>query len=140
MGLLNDVKAVKEVKETRGTEVVSDKKQKSKERKEAKKAALKAILAYIEGLKDAPKDIKEAAASLKPSDRQGGFATGPSKLELIFGTATPAKGAKVSAIEVFQKAGLGYPEMKKYMKKWAERENNPIVIKLDPATSSYVVQ
>lgn len=139
MGLLNDVKAVKETAEAKGVVEVSDKKAKAKARKEAKKEALKAVIAYVEGLKDAPANIKEAVKKLTVVERAGGTAFGPSKLSVIFGSDSPAKGTKVTATEVFTKAGLGYPEMKKYMKKWAERENNPVIVKLDPATATYTV-
>lgn len=48
-----------------------------------------------------------------------------------------AAGAKITAVEVFQKTGKGYAEMRQLMKKWAEKG---IVVELDEATNTYTVK
>ena len=133
MGLLNDVKKAAETVPAE----VKDKKAKSKERKAAKREALVKILDYVKGLKDAPADIKKAVetCTIKASAGAGGF--GPSKIVQIFGSEKPAKGTTISAYDVFKNAGLGYPEMRKWMRKWKE---SGIIVELDAATQSYVVK
>lgn len=143
MGLLNDVKKAEAVKPAAQTEVKAgsgdkaEKKAKAKARKDAKRQALKEVLEYVKGLKDIPANISDHLKTLTVAERAGGTAFGPSKLEQIFGTPTPKAGQKVTATEVFTKVGLGYPEMKKYMKKWAEKG---IVVELDPKTATYTVK
>ena len=135
MGLLNDVKAA----EAKPAKVVdkSEKKAKAKERKAAKKDALQHVLDYVKGLKDVPANISDDIKTLTVVARSGSTAFGPSKLTILFGSDTPKAGSKITALEVFQKAGMGYPEMKKYMKKWAEKG---ITVELDAATQSYIVK
>ena len=147
MGLLNDVKKAEATPapKAEGTAVKAEKtpadkaarKAKAKERKEAKREALKRVLEYVKGLKDVPANISDDLKTLTVVERAGGSAFGPSKMSIIFGSEKPAAGTKVTATEVFTKAGLGYPEMKKYMKKWAEKGINVV---LDPATATYIVK
>lgn len=143
MGLLNDVKKADAVKPAVKEEVKAgsgdkaEKKAKAKARKEAKREALKRVLDYVKGLKDIPANISDDIKTLTVVERAGGSAFGPSKLEQIFGTPTPKAGQSVTATEVFTKVGLGYPEMKKYMKKWAEKG---ITVELDAKTATYTVR
>ena len=137
MGLLADVKgtkaedkAVNEVKADK-----SEKKAKAKERKQAKQAALKKVIEYLE--KNPIKELEAEVKLLKPSERAPGAGFGgPSKLVLIFGE-NPVKGFKISALDCFTKFKMGYPEMRKLMKKAAEKGIN---IKLDAASQTYVVE
>ncbi len=126
MGLLNDVKAAEA--ETQTEVKVADKKARAKERKAEKREALKTIIEYLQ-----KHPIKELEAAVKtigaPVERTGGFA--PSfTAESLFGDKT-----RINAVEVFTKFKKGYPEMKKYMKKWAEKG---IKVSLDAATQDYV--
>lgn len=143
MGLLNDVKKAdaQVTPAAKGTDVKvndkAEKKAKAKERKAAKREALVKILDYVKTLKDVPAEISDAVKVVTVKASSGSPAFGPSKLVLIFGAETPKAGTKVTAMQVFEKAGMGYPEMKKYMKKWAEKGIN---IELDTATASYIVK
>lgn len=138
MGLLADVKGTDKA-EVKGTATVavdkSEKKAKAKERKEQKREALKKVVEYLE--KNPVKELEGAIKLLKPAERTPGAGFGgPSKLVLIFGEK-PAKGFKISALECFTKFKMGYPEMRKLMKK---AEEKGIHIKLDAATQTYVVE
>ena len=122
MGLLNDVKAADkaEVKGTEGTVVNSNKaerKARAKERKAAKAEALKRVLDYLKAheVKELAKDVELLTTKAVSA---GGFAPGLTP-EVLFGEVKV--GAKVSAIDVFTKHKKGYPEMRKYIKKWAEK-------------------
>lgn len=134
MGLLNDVKAVKEAEVKVDN---TDKKAKAKERKAAKKEALSKVLAALTS--NPIKGLEAEIELLTQAPERTGFG-GTSTLTKVFGTETPAKGTKISASEVFTKAGFGYPEMKKQMKKWAERKANPVNVRLDSATATYIVE
>lgn len=137
MGLLNDVKGTK-VEDTAPVVAKADKaekKAKAKERKAAKQAALKKVIEYLE--KNPVKELEVEVKLLKPAERAPGAGFGgPSKLVLIFGEK-PTKGFKISALDCFTKFKMGYPEMRKLMKKAAEKD---IHIKLDAATQTYVVE
>lgn len=137
MGLLNDVKATAPAKaetaEVKATDK-SERKAKAKERKAEKREALKRIVDYltknpVEALK---KDVELLA---KQAERTGGFAPAFTHVDL-FGEGAKA-GAKISAVDVFVKFKKGYPEMKKYMKKWAEKG---VKVELDATTQSYVLK
>ena len=135
MGLLNEVKeqgaAVKQVAET--TNKKAERKAKAKERKAEKAAAVKRIYEYL--IAHPVKELEKDVAALKPAERQATFAPGLTP-EMLFGKDFK-KGAKISALDVFTKHKKGYPEMRKYIKKWAEKGVNVI---LEAATQSYVVQ
>lgn len=133
MGLLNDVKKAAETVPAEK----EDKKAKSKERKQAKREALQAVLKFVGEQKNLPENIKKAIEDLTPKAGAGTSAFGPSKIVQIFGSEKPAKGASISAYDVFTKTGLGYPEMRKWMRKWADAG---IKVELDAATQSYVVR
>ena len=141
MGLLNDVKkaeatAPETETETEAktkatataTEDKSEKKIKAKERKAAKREALKTIIEYLQ--KNPIKELENAVKTIgTPAERQGGFAPAFTA-ETLFGDKT-----RINAVEVFTKFKKGYPEMKKYMKKWAEKG---IKVSLDVNTQDYV--
>lgn len=138
MGLLNDVKAADkaEVKGTavkvEGTSNKAERKARAKERKAAKAEALAKVLEYLKA--NPIKEIADAVETLsKTPVRTGGFVAGLTP-EVLFGEVKV--GAKVSAIDVFTKHKKGYPEMRKYIKKWAEKG---ITVTLDPATQSYTI-
>lgn len=139
MGLLKDVKGTKvEEKAAVAAPAKADKaekKAKAKERKAAKQAALKKVIEYLE--QNPIKELEAEVKLLKPSERAPGAGFGGlSKLVLIFGE-NPAKGFKISALDCFTKFKMGYPEMRKLMKK---AEEKGIRIKLDAATQTYVVE
>lgn len=137
MGLLNDVKSTgsvqpkEAVKEGAST---NEKRAKAKARKAAKAAALKEIIEYLQ--KNPIKALEEAVKTIgTPVERTGGFAPAFTHIDL-FGEGAKA-GAKITALEVFTKFKKGYPEMRKYIKKWAEKG---ITVELDPATQSYILK
>lgn len=129
MGLLNDVKKAEATAPIapKATDK-AEKKAKAKERKAEKREALKTIIDYLQ-----KNPIKELEAAVKtigsPTERAGGFAPAFTA-EMLFGDKT-----RINAVEVFTKFKKGYPEMKKYMKKWAEKG---IKVSLDAATQDYV--
>ena len=131
MGLLNDVKAADKAPVTEAKTVVADKsekKAKSKERKAAKREALKTIIDYLQ--QHPIKELEDAVKTIgTPAERAGGFAPAFTA-EMLFGNKT-----RINAIEVFTKFKKGYPEMKKYMKKWADKG---IKVSLDAKTQDYV--
>ena len=135
MGLLNDVKKAEATApeteteaKTKATEDKSEKKIKAKERKTAKREALKTIIEYLQ--KNPIKELENAVKTIgTPVERQGGFAPAFTA-EKLFGDKT-----RINAVEVFTKFKKGYPEMKKYMKKWAEKG---IKVSLDASTQDYV--
>lgn len=137
MGLLSDVKGTK-VEDKAPVVAKADKaekKAKAKERKAAKQAALKKVIEYLE--KNPIKELEAEVKLLKPAERAPGAGFGgPSKLVAIFGE-NPAKGFRISALACFTKFKMGYPEMRKLMKK---AEEKGIHIKLDAATQAYVVE
>lgn len=136
MGLLADVKKQEaDVKAPVAAADKSEKKAKAKERKAAKQAALKKVIEYLE--KNPIKELEAEVKLLKPSERVPGAGFGgPSKLIQIFGEK-PAKGFTISALDCFTKFRMGYPEMRKLMKK---AEEKGIRIKLDAASQSYIVE
>lgn len=135
MGLLNDVKGadaqVKEVAKATGSNK-AERKARAKERKAEKAAALKRVLDYLKA-----HEVKELAEDVKllttKAVSAGGFAPGLTP-EVLFGTVKV--GASISALDVFTKHKKGYPEMRKYIKKWAEKG---ITVELDAASQTYKV-
>lgn len=136
MGLLNDVKSTGTVEnkaQVADKATTNDKRAKAKARKAEKAAAIKKVVDF---LKDHPvKELeKEIELLSKAPAREGGFAPAFTIADL-FGENAKA-GAKITAVDVFVKFKKGYPEMKKYIKKWAEKG---IKVSLDTATQSYVL-
>ena len=126
MGLLNDVKKAEATAPAAGASVTdkSEKKAKAKERKAAKREALKTIIEYLQ--KNPIKELESAVKTIgTPAERTGGFTA-----EMLFGDKT-----RINAVEVFTKFKKGYPEMKKYMKKWDEKG---VKVSLDAKTQDYV--
>jgi hypothetical protein len=129
MGLLNDVKAAVKADTKEAATPVADskaeRKARAKERKAAKAAALQKVLDYL--AKNPVKELDDAVKTLTvkaaPIISQG------LTVEQLFGDKT-----SISALDVFTKFKKGYPEMRKYIKKWAEKG---ITVTLDPATQSY---
>lgn len=135
MGLLNDVKSTGTVekKEVEAKTSTNEKRAKAKARKAEKAAAIKTIVDYLKNhpIKELEKEVELLS---KAPVREGGFA--PSfTTDDLFGAGAKA-GAKITAIEVFTKFKKGYPEMRKYMKKWAEKG---IKVSLDEKTQSYIL-
>ena len=136
MGLLNDVKAAEKAETPVAVNSKkAERKAKAKERKAAKAEALTRVLDYVKQLKDVPAGIAEDIKTLTVAVREGGFAPSVTP-ELLFG-ADAKPGAKITALDVFQKFHKGFPEMRKYMKKWAEKGT---IVELDPKTQSYVLK
>lgn len=135
MGLLNDVKAADkaEVKAEAKATDKSDKKAKAKERKAAKREALKHVLDYL--AKNPIAELAEDVKKLTVVERTGGFAPSLTP-EVLFG-ADLKKGASISAVDVFTKYKKGYPEMRKFIKKWAEKG---VTVELDAKTQAYVLK
>lgn len=136
MGLLNDVKSAGQVEKKTEVEVeatTNDKRAKAKARKAEKAAAIKKIVEYLKANPIAELQ-KEVDLLSKAPVREGGFAPAFTPNDL-FGENAKA-GAKISAVDVFVKFKKGYPEMKKYIKKWAEKG---IKVSLDAATQSYIL-
>ena len=137
MGLLNDVKSTGSVQpkaEVKTSEGANDKRARAKARKAEKAAAIKKIVDY---LKEHPVDAIKAEVELlsKAPVRASGFAPAFTSADL-FGEDAKS-GAKISALEVFKKFKKGYPEMRKYIKKWAEKG---VTVELNPATQEYVLK
>ena len=68
------------------------------------------------------------------SQRTGGFGT--PVINKIFGDNLVV-GAKATALDVFQKTGKGYAEIRQLLKKWAEKG---ITVEYDEASTSYVIK
>ena len=88
---------------------------------------------------DALLQVKKASAKIRAFTEapalEGRFAPAFTFADL-FGEDAKA-GAKISALEVFMKFKVGYPAMRKYIKKWAEQG---ITVELNPATQEYVLK
>lgn len=134
MGLLNDVKSTGNVEPKEAVKPsTNEKRAKAKERKQAKAKALIKVLDYLKA--HPAKEIEEEVKLLTATPvREGNFAPGLTP-EKLFGEGAKA-GAKISAVDVFVKFGKGYPEMKKYIKKWEEKG---MKVHLDAATQSYIL-
>ena len=68
------------------------------------------------------------------SQRTGGFGT--PVINKIFGDNLVV-GAKATTLDVFQKTGKGYAEIRQLLKKWAEKG---ITVEYDEASTSYVIK
>lgn len=133
MGLLDEVKSTGKVQAAGAPkEGANDKRAKAKERKKAKAEALSKILSYLQ--QHPIDELKEQVTLLTSVPARTGFGVAFTHTDL-FG-ADAKKGAKISAVDVFVKFHKGYPEMKKYMRKWEEKG---IKVHLDAATQSYIL-
>lgn len=134
MGLLNDVKAAeaKPVAKVMPTDK-AEKKERAKARKAEKREALQKVLDYL--AKNPVAELADAVKKLTVVERSGGGFAPAFTVEMLFGENAKA-GAKISALDVFTKFKKGYPEMRKYIKKWAEKG---VKVHLDAASQSYVL-
>ena len=83
-------------------------------------------------------EATEALAYLcKEGRATGNAAFGQPVINKIFGDNYKV-GDKVTAMDVFNKTGKGFAEMRQLMKKWKEKQN--IVVEYDAAAKAYVIK
>ena len=83
-----------------------------------------------------PEELKEVVAFFAKEKKAGTSASfGKPVIYKIFGDA-PKKGAKITAIKIFEDTGKGFAEMRQLMKKWAKAG---IVVNYDEAAKAYVL-
>ena len=143
MSLLDSVRKEAQAPETaaqvEGTAqpVVSKKKSNSEYQKRQRELAAK----YGKQLKDyfgdkVPEQIKEAVAFFAREKKAGASAVfGKPVIYKLFGDA-PKKGAKITALDVFQNTGKGFAEMRQLMKKW---DKAGYIVTYDDKSQSYVL-
>lgn len=138
MSLLENAKKEAQVEGEVATEATPKKKSNSEYQKRQRQLAAQ----YGKQLKDyfgdkVPEEIKEAVAFFaKEKKAAAGAAFGKPVLYKIFGDA-PKKGAKITAIQVFENTGKGFAEMRQLMKKW---EKAGTIVKFDEASKSYILE
>lgn len=139
MSLLENAK--KEAK-VEGTIVQEEAAPKKKSNSEYQKRQRELAAKYGKQLKDyfgdkVPEQIKEAVAFFaREKKAAAGAAFGKPVIYKIFGDS-PKKGAKITAITVFENTGKGFAEMRQLMKKWSKSDIN---VKFDEASKSYVLE
>lgn len=136
MSLLDSVKATA----SEEVEVAKKKNNNSEYQKRQREHQLKAACAIRDFLKEKkielPADLKEEMAFLCREGRKAGSSTfGKPVIYQLFGDA-PKKGASITALQVFEKTGKGYPEMRQLMRKW-EKAGTPV--NFDEAKKAYVL-
>lgn len=137
MSLLDNAKKEAQVEGTVVNEAAPKKKSNSEYQKRQRELAAQ----YGKQLKDffgdkVPEQIKDAVAFFAKEKKAGaGAAFGKPVIYKIFGDS-PKKGAKITAIKVFEDTGKGFAEMRQLMKKWAKTN---IVVKFDEASKSYIL-
>lgn len=137
MSLLDNAKKEAQVEGTVADEATPKKKSNSEYQKRQRELAAQ----YGKQLKDffgdkVPEQIKEAVAFFAKEKKAGAsVAFGKPVIYRIFGDS-PKKGAKITAIKVFEDTGKGFAEMRQLMKKWAKTN---IVVKFDEASKSYIL-
>ena len=137
MSLLDNAKKEAQVEGTVANEAAPKKKSNSEYQKRQRELAAQ----YGKQLKDffgdkVPEQIKDAVAFFAKEKKAGaGAAFGKPVIYKIFGDS-PKKGAKITAIKVFEDTGKGFAEMRQLMKKWAKTN---IVVKFDEASKSYIL-
>ena len=137
MSLLENAKKEAQVEGTVAGEATPKKKSNSEYQKRQRELAAK----YGKQLKDyfgdkVPEELKEVVAFFaKEKKASAGTAFGKPVIYKIFGDA-PKKGAKVTAMKIFEDTGKGFAEMRQLVKKW---EKAGIVVKFDEASKSYVL-
>lgn len=137
MSLLDNAKKEAQVEGTVAAEATPKKKSNSEYQKRQRELAAQ----YGKQLKDffgdkVPEQIKEAVAFFaKEKKASASVAFGKPVIYRIFGDS-PKKGAKITAIKVFEDTGKGFAEMRQLMKKWAKTN---IVVKFDEASKSYIL-
>ena len=137
MSLLDEAKKEAKVEGASTVEATPKKKSNSEYQKKQRMLAAQ----YGKQLKDfygdkVPDAIKEAVAFFaKEKKASAGAAFGKPVIYKIFGD-TPKKGAKITAMKIFEDTGKGFAEMRQLCKKW---EKTGIVVKFDEASKSYVL-
>ena len=137
MSLLDEAKKEAKVEGASTAEATPKKKSNSEYQKRQRELAAK----YGKQLKDyfgdkVPEQIKEAVAFFAKEKKAGTASNfGKPVIYKLFGD-TPKKGAKITAMQVFEDTGKGFAEMRQLVKKWAKQN---IVVKFDEAAKSYVL-
>lgn len=138
MSLLDEAKKEAKVEGAATTEATPKKKSNSEYQKKQRQLAAQ----YGKQLKDfygdkVPDAIKDAVAFFAREKKAsaGGSAFGKPVIYKLFGD-TPKKGAKITAMKVFEDTGKGFAEMRQLVKKW---EKAGITVKFDEASKSYVL-
>lgn len=138
MSLLENAKKEAQVEGAATTEAPKKKSNSEYQKKQRMLAAQ-----YGKQLKDfygdkVPDAIKDAVAFFAKEKKAsaGGAAFGKPVLYKIFGDA-PKKGAKVTAMKIFEDTGKGFAEMRQLVKKW---EKAGTIVKFDEASKSYVLE
>ena len=138
MSLLENAKKEAQVEGTVAAEATPKKKSNSEYQKKQRALAAQ----YGKQLKDffgdkVPEEIKDAVAFFaREKKAAAGTAFGKPVLYKIFGDS-PKKGAKITAMKVFEDTGKGFAEMRQLIKKWAKQD---ITVKFDEASKSYVLE
>ena len=97
----------------------------------------KTVNDYIKTLKNVPQEVVEAAAWLGREKKAAASSSfGKPVLYKIFGNA-PKVGDKATALEVFEKTGKGFAEMRQLMKKWADKQG--ITVTYDDKAKAYSI-
>jgi len=137
MSLLENAKKEAQVEGAVATEATPKKKSNSEYQKRQRELAAK----YGKQLKDfygdkVPDAIKEAVAFFAKEKKAGTASNfGKPVIYKIFGDS-PKKGAKITAMKVFEDTGKGFAEMRQLVKKW---EKAGIIVKFDEASKSYIL-
>lgn len=137
MSLLENAKKEAQVEGAVATEATPKKKSNSEYQKRQRQLAAQ----YGKQLKDyfgdkVPEELKEAVAFFAKEKKAGtGTSFGKPVIYKLFGDA-PKKGAKITAIQVFENTGKGFAEMRQLMKKWSKAG---IEVKYDEAAKAYVL-
>ena len=137
MSLLDSAKKEAQVEGAIPTEETPKKKSNSEYQKRQRMLAAQ----YGKQLKDyfgdkVPEEIKDAVAFFAKEKKAGASAGfGKPVIYKIFGDK-PAKGAKITATEIFEKTGKGFAEMRQLMKKWAKAG---ITVNYDEKAKAYVL-
>lgn len=137
MSLLENAKKEAQVEGAVAAEAPAKKKSNSEYQKRQRELAAK----YGKQLKDfygdkVPDAIKEAVAFFAKEKKAGTASNfGKPVIYKIFGDS-PKKGAKITAMKVFEDTGKGFAEMRQLVKKW---EKAGIIVKFDEASKSYIL-
>lgn len=137
MSLLDEAKKEAKVEGAVAAEATPKKKSNSEYQKRQRELAAK----YGKQLKDfygdkVPDAIKEAVAFFAKEKKAGTASNfGKPVIYKIFGDS-PKKGAKITAMKVFEDTGKGFAEMRQLVKKW---EKAGIIVKFDEASKSYIL-
>ena len=137
MSLLENAKKEAQVEGTVAAEATPKKKSNSEYQKRQRELAAK----YGQELKayfgdKVPEQIKDAVAFFAKEKKAGTTSNfGKPVIYKIFGDS-PKKGAKITAMKVFEDTGKGFAEMRQAIKKW---EKAGITVKFDEASKSYIL-